>query len=95
MESTNRQLAETLFAPLRVTFSSPRPDGSIILALLDASDATAYSRVISIAQRQDTQAFAQSLEDIRLELAVRSGNIPADMRKALKEQDSVLSYHLS
>lgn len=94
MESRNRQLAETLFAPLRVTFSPPRPDGGIILALLDASDATAYSRVISASQ-QDTQAFAQSLEDIRLELALRAGSIPADMRKALKEQDSVLSYDLS
>ncbi|MHA6493417.1 DUF3509 domain-containing protein [Pseudomonas borbori] len=95
MESSNRKLAEALFAPLRVTFSTPRPDGSVVLALLDASDATAYSRVISTTQRHDALAFAQSLEDIRLELAVRSGNIPADMRKALKEQDSVLSYHLA
>lgn len=94
MESRNRQLAEALFAPLRVTFSSPRPDGGIVLALLDASDATAYSRVISTAQ-QDAEAFAQSLENIRLELALRAGNIPADMRKALKEQDSVISYELS
>ena len=46
-------------------------------------------------QRTDPQAFAQSLVDIRLELAMRSGSIPADMGKALKEQDSVLSYHTS
>lgn len=93
MDSINRQLVEQLFAPLRATFSTPRPDGGVILSLLDASDATAYSRVLSEAQRSDAQAFAQSLEDIRLELAMRSGNIPADMRKALKEQDSVLSYN--
>ncbi|SDH85978.1 Protein of unknown function [Pseudomonas benzenivorans] len=93
MDNTNRQLVERLFAPLRATFSPPRPDGSIILSLLDKADATAYSRVLSASQLNDPQAFAQSLEDIRLELAVRSGNIPAEMRKALKEQDSVLSYH--
>ena len=92
MDSINRELVEQLFSPLRATFSPPRPDGGIVLSLLDASDATAYSRVLSAAQRADSQAFAQSLEDIRLELAMRSGNIPADMRKALKEQDSVLSY---
>jgi hypothetical protein len=94
MDNINQQLVEQLFAPLRVTFSAPRPDGGIILSLVDAADATAYSRVLSAAQRADAQAFAQSLEEIRLELAMRSGNIPADMRKALKEQDSVLSYHL-
>ena len=44
-------------------------------------------------QINDSNAFAQSLEDIRLELAVRAGNIPAEMRKVLKEQDSVISYH--
>ena len=93
MDSINRQLAEQVFAPLRATFSALRPDGSVILSLLDASDATAYSRVLNAAQRTDALAFAQSLEDIRLELAMRSGNIPADMRKALKEQDSVLSYN--
>lgn len=93
MDNINRQLVEQLFAPLRVTFSPPRPDGGIILALLDEADATAYSRVLSAAQLNDPQAFAQSLEDIRLELAVRSGSIPAEMRKALKEQNSVLSYH--
>lgn len=93
MDSINQQLVEQLFAPLRVTFSPPRPDGGIILSLLDAANVTAYSRVLSAAQRADTQAFAQSLEDIRLELAMRSGSIPADLRKALKEQDSVLSYH--
>ncbi|WP_394237053.1 DUF3509 domain-containing protein [Pseudomonas anguilliseptica] len=95
MENINRELVEQLFAPLRAIFSPPRPDGGVVLSLLDASDATAYSRVLSAAQRQDPQAFAQSLEDIRLELAMRSGSIPADMRKALKEQDSVLSYHTS
>ncbi|MCZ4322456.1 DUF3509 domain-containing protein [Pseudomonas anguilliseptica] len=95
MENINRELVEQLFAPLRAIFSPPRPDGGVVLSLLDTSDATAYSRVLSAAQRQDPQAFAQSLEDIRLELAMRSGSIPADMRKALKEQDSVLSYHTS
>lgn len=93
MDSINRELVEQLFSPLRATFGSPRPDGGVVLSLLDASDITAYSRVLSAAQRTDPQAFAQSLEDIRLELAIRSGSIPADMRKALKEQDSVLSYH--
>lgn len=93
MDSLNRELVEQLFAPLRATFSPPRPDGGVILSLLDDSDTTAYSRVLSATQRSDPQAFAQSLEDIRLELAMRSGSIPADMRKALKEQDSVLSYH--
>jgi hypothetical protein len=95
MDNINRELVEQLFAPLRATFSLPRPDGGVVLSLLDASDATAYSRVLSASQRTDPQAFAQSLEDIRLELAMRSGSIPADMRKALKEQDSVLSYHTS
>jgi hypothetical protein len=93
MDNINQQLVEQLFAPLRATFSSPRPDGGVVLSLLDASDTTAYSRVLSTAQRNDPQAFAQSMEDIRLELAMRSGSIPADMRKALKEQDSLLSYH--
>lgn len=93
MDSLNRELVEQLFAPLRATFSQPRPDGGVVLSLLDTSDTTAYSRVLSSAQRADPQAFAQILEDIRLELAMRSGNIPADMRKALKEQDSVLNYH--
>jgi len=93
MENINRELVEQLFSPLRATFSPPRPDGGVVLSLLDAGDATAYSRVLSAAQRADPQALAQSLEDIRLELAMRSGSIPADMRKALKEQDSVLSYH--
>ncbi len=94
MDNTNQQLVEQLFAPLRATFSLPRPDGSIVLCLLGEDDAIAYSRVLSAMQLSDAQAFSQSLEDIRLELAVRSGNIPAEMRKALKEQDSVLSYHL-
>lgn len=93
MDSINRELVEKLFSPLRATFSPRRPDGGVILSLLDASDTTAYSRVLSTAQLGDPQAFAQSLEDIRLELAMRSGSIPADMRKALKDQDSVLSYH--
>tara|TARA_R110000868_G_scaffold342818_1_gene603723 strand:- start:2834 stop:3127 length:294 start_codon:yes stop_codon:yes gene_type:complete len=93
MDKINRELVEQLFTPLRVIFSPPRPDGGVVLSLLDANEATAYSRVLSAAQLTDTQAFAQSLEDIRLELAMRSGSIPADMRKALKEQDSVLSYH--
>ncbi|HEX5842176.1 MAG TPA: DUF3509 domain-containing protein [Pseudomonas sp.] len=93
MDSINQQLIEQLFAPLRVALSPPRPDGGIVLSLLDASDATVYSRVLSTAQRADPLAFAQGLEDIRLELAMRSGSIPADMRKTLKEQNSVLSYH--
>lgn len=93
MDNTNQQFVEQLFAPLRATFSKPRPDGSIVLSLLGEADATAYSRVLSVTQLTDAQAFAQSLEDIRLELAVRAGSIPAEMRKALKEQDSVLNYH--
>jgi hypothetical protein len=92
MELTNQQLVDRLFAPLRASFSSPRPDGSTVLALLDESDSTVYSRVLSKLQLGDQEAFAQSLEEIRLELAVRAGNIPADLRKILKEQDSVLSY---
>jgi hypothetical protein len=93
MYGIDRQIVEQLFAPLRVNFGSLRPDGGIVLSLLDENDATAYSRVLSTSQRADGQAFAQSLEDIRLELALRAGNIPADLRKALKEQDSVLTYH--
>ncbi|WP_439862123.1 DUF3509 domain-containing protein [Pseudomonas sp. MBLB4136] len=92
MDNPNQQFVDQLFAPLRANFGAPRPDGSIVLSLLDESDATAYSRVLNTAQLTDPQAFAQSLEDIRLELAVRSGSIPAEMRKALKEQDSVLNY---
>lgn len=95
MDKINLELVEQLFAPLRATFGQLRPDGGVVLSLLDASDATAYSRVLSETQRNDPQAFAQTLEDIRLELAMRSGTIPADMRKALKEQDSVISYHPS
>ena len=67
----------------------------IILALLDESDSTVYSRVLAKPQISDQNAFAQSLEEIRLELAVRAGNIPADLRKMLKEQDSVLSYRVA
>ncbi|MGE8498778.1 MAG: DUF3509 domain-containing protein [Pseudomonas sp.] len=93
MQTINRQFADRLFNPLRTAFSAPRPDGSIVLSLIDEADATAYSRVLSATQLNDSQAFTQSLEEIRLELAVRSGNIPAELRKALKEQDSVLSYH--
>ena len=93
MDNPNQQFVDQLFAPLRAKFGAPRPDGSIVLSLLDESDATVYSRVLSVTQLSDPQAFAQSLEDIRLELAVRSGSIPAEMRKALKEQESVLSYH--
>ena len=63
-----------------------------LLALLDESDSTVYSRVLAKPQLDDQGAFAQSLEEIRLELAVRAGNIPADLRKTLKEQDSVLNY---
>lgn len=95
MELTNQQLVEHLFNPLRASFSRPRPDGSIVLALLDESDSTVYSRVLSKPQLDDQGSFAQSLEEIRLELAVRAGNIPAELRKTLKEQDSVLSYHLA
>lgn len=93
MENGNRQLVEQFFAPLRATFSPPRPDGSIILSLIDESEATAYSRVLQKLQIDDSNAFAQSLEDIRMDLAVRAGNIPSELRKVLKEQDSVLSYH--
>lgn len=93
MENGNRQLVEKLFAPLRATFSRPRPDGSIVLSLIDEADTTAYSRVLQKLQINDSNSFAQSLEDIRLELAVRAGNISAEMRKVLKEQDSVISYH--
>ncbi|ERI52865.1 DUF3509 domain-containing protein [Pseudomonas sp. AOB-7] len=95
MELTNQQLVERLFSPLRASFSPPRPDGSIVLALLDESDSTVYSRVLGKPQLEDRDAFAQGLEEIRLELAVRAGNIPADLRKTLKEQDSVLSYRLA
>lgn len=95
MELTNAQLVEQLFNPLRASFSPPRPDGSIVLALLDASDSTVYSRVLAKLQLENRDAFAQSLEEIRLELAVRAGNIPADLRKMLKEQDSVLSYRVA
>lgn len=95
MELTNQQLVDRLFTPLRAHFSSPRPDGTVILALLDESDSTVYSRVLAKPQIDDQHAFAESLEEIRLELAVRAGNIPADLRKVLKEQDSVLSYRLS
>lgn len=95
MELTNQQLVDHLFNPLRASFSSPRPDGSIILALLDESDITVYSRVLAKPQINDQNAFAQSLEEIRLELAVRAGNIPADLRKTLKEQDSVLNYRIT
>ncbi|MDH1262725.1 MULTISPECIES: DUF3509 domain-containing protein [unclassified Pseudomonas] len=93
MQAINRQFADRLFNPLRTAFSAPRPDGSVVLSLIDEGDATAYSRVLSATQLNDTQAFTQSLEEIRLELAVRAGNIPVELRKALKEQDSVLSYH--
>lgn len=92
MELNNQQLVDHLFNPLRASFSSPRPDGSIVLALLDESDSTVYSRVLARLQMDDQDAFAQSLEEIRLELAVRAGNIPTDLRKTLKEQDSVLNY---
>ena len=92
MELSNQQLVDHLFNPLRASFSSPRPDGSIVLALLDETDSTVYSRVLAKPQLDDQGAFAQSLEEIRLELAVRAVNIPADLRKTLKEQDSVLSY---
>jgi hypothetical protein len=68
MELTNQQLVDHLFNPLRASFSSPRPDGSIILALLDDSDSTVYSRVLAKPQIADQNAFAQSLEEIRLEL---------------------------
>ena len=50
------------------------------------------SELVQSQKLDDQNAFAQSLEDIRLELAVRAGNIPAELRKTLKEQDSVLSY---
>lgn len=92
MELNHQQLVEQLLAPLTAQFSLPRPDGSIILSLLDESQTTVYSRVFSKAQTQERDSFLQCLEDIRLELAVRSGNIPADLRKTLKEQDSVLNY---
>ena len=95
MELGNQQLVDHLFNPLRASFSSPRPDGSVILALLDESDSTVYSRVLASPQITDQNAFAQSLEEIRLELAVRAGNIPADLRKILKEQDSVLNYRIA
>ncbi|CAE6914138.1 MULTISPECIES: DUF3509 domain-containing protein [Pseudomonas] len=95
MDSTKREFVEQLFSPLKANFSLPRPDSSIVLSLIDDSETTVYSRVLGAAQLNDTQAFAQSLEEIRLELAVRSGNIPADLRKSLKEQDSVLSYHIA
>jgi len=88
----NQQLVAQLFNPLRASFSPPRPDGSIVLALLDEADSTVYSRVLSKPQVIDHNAFAESLEEIRLDLAVRAGNIPADLRKALKEQDSILNY---
>lgn len=95
MELSNQQLVDHLFNPLRASFSSPRPDGSVILALLDESDSTVYSRVLASPQITDQNAFAQSLEEIRLELAVRAGNIPADLRKILKEQNSVLNYRIA
>ena len=95
MELTNAQLVERLFNPLRASFSPLRPDGSVVLALLDDSDSTVYSRVLAKLQLENRDAFAQSLEEIRLELAVRAGNIPADLRKMLKEQDSVLSYRVA
>ncbi|WP_161865261.1 DUF3509 domain-containing protein [Pseudomonas yangonensis] len=95
MKLTNQELVDHLFSPLRASFSLPRPDGSIILALLDESDSTVYSRVLTKPQVNDQSAFTQSLEEIRLELAVRAGNIPADLRKTLKEQDSVLNYRIA
>jgi hypothetical protein len=94
MENINRPFVEQMFSPLRVTFSAPRPDGGIILSLLDDNNSTSYSRVLSKAQRIDPGSFAQALEGIRLELAMRSGNIPSDLRKTLKEQDSLLTYQI-
>ncbi|MFI8483128.1 DUF3509 domain-containing protein [Pseudomonas sp. NPDC078700] len=95
MDNTIQSNVENLFAPLRTTFSSPRPDGSIVLSLVDETETTVYSRVLSAEQLNNTESFAQSLEEIRLELAVRAGSIPAEMRKALKEQDSVLNYRIA
>ena len=95
MDNIDQQLISQMFSPLRATFSRQRPDGGIVISLLNETDNTAYSRVLSPAQRADAQAIAQSLEDIRLELAMRAGNIPADLRKALKEQDSIISYQAS
>ncbi|KRW59965.1 DUF3509 domain-containing protein [Pseudomonas sp. TTU2014-080ASC] len=92
MDNINQDFLEKMFSPLRVTFSNPRPDGGIVLSLLDDNDATSYSRVLTRAQRGDPDSFAQTLENIRLELAMRSGSIPSDLRKALKEQDSLLTY---
>ena len=93
MDCLNRELVAQIFAPLRATFSPPRPDGGIILSLLDSSSAIAFSRVLSMSQLSNATAFTQSMEDIRLELAMRSGSIPADLRKSLKEQARQLSYH--
>lgn len=90
MELANQRLVERLFNPLRARFSSPRPDGSIVLALLDESDATVYSRVMTQPQLEDQGVFVQNLEEIRLDLASRAGSIPADLRRSLKELDSVV-----
>jgi hypothetical protein len=46
-----------------------------------------------MSQLSNATAFTQSMEDIRLELAMRSGSIPADLRKSLKEQARQPSYH--
>ena len=44
MELSNQQLVDHLFNPLRASFSSPRPDGSIVLALLDETEQPRHVR---------------------------------------------------
>lgn len=95
MEMVNRERVEQLFSPLRAAFSSPRPDGNIVMSLVDEEDITVYSRVLQKDTLSSAENFAKTLEEVRLELAVRAGNIPADLRKVLKEQHSVSSEHIA
>ncbi|MGV8844133.1 MAG: DUF3509 domain-containing protein [Pseudomonas sp.] len=92
MEAINLDLIEKTFHPLRVSFGQRRPDGGTVLTLADEADVTAYSRVISPAERSDPLLFNAVVEDVRRELSVRSGTLSAEMRKALKEQDGILPY---
>jgi len=95
MELSNQQLVDHLFNPLRASFSSPRPDGSVapVRPFEGIGERRRYER---IGPGHGIQASGiESQEKIRLELVVRAGNIPADLRKILKEQDSVLNYRIA
>jgi len=76
------QISDAFVPEYRVNLSIERLDGSIMLTLSDDSGVVA-KRLITAAQRNDTQRLQRVIDSIRLGLAIELGQNPLEVLAAL------------